>query len=123
MRVLAFATLIGLAACGKQADAPPCNLKLNGASGDVSVKVGDAAAWTVEGITGDGRRFYHWFGTKNGVEDLSNVAAEPSRFSVPFPSNSAGIYTRYVRVSEADGNVVCDTRNGEGGVLTVRVND
>lgn len=87
----------------------------------VSVNTGDDAAWTVDGLKGGGRHFYHWFGTKDGVPDLSNAAADPSRFNGPFPLNSAGLYTRYVLVSDADGNLVCDTRNGEGGLLTVRV--
>jgi hypothetical protein len=93
-------------------------------AGIIDTTEGNTLNWSVYQANGqpfDSNARYIFTGTKNGAADMTGGAKftyqSPSAFNGPLPSGSSALYTRSVEVTDASGNVLCQST----GSFTVNV--
>ena len=75
------------------------------------IYVGDRVTWSLSSDFSGGKSY--WFGTKNGITDVSAMdtgMGNPFVWTTdPYPSDTVGNYTRWVQVNDINGNYLCQT--------------
>ncbi|MBI2670273.1 MAG: hypothetical protein HYX20_03980 [Candidatus Yanofskybacteria bacterium] len=91
-------------------NAATCSLSFSSPHGSY-IAVGDRVTWTLTSSFSNGKSY--WFGTKNGVTDVSTMDTtfgNPFSWTTdPYPSDTIGNYTRWVQVKDINGNFLCQT--------------
>lgn len=105
----------------KSLPSPTCSLNVNNASG--AIYTGERITWTLN-IDQPNFKSY-WYGTKNGVADVGGAATSFPSFTGsygwltdPYPEDSVGSYTRYIRFINDTTNTVCDSNTVNISVIS-----
>src|SRR5262249_20572188 len=95
--------------------ATTCQLTLNGSTADQTVNFGDTGTWAITSSPSElGSASCR---AKDGSPDVSDALAGTTPYSLSYAQAASGIYTRYAKIKDSGGNVVCATNT-----ITVTVN-